>query len=202
MPRKADAGLEGRIVDVAYRLWSDKGEKALTMRAVAKAARTTTPTLYERFHDKHDLMEFLRERARRRLFAAIQPAKSAGEICRLALNFISRHGHEYRLLTSEWATRFAQQKSMPSYQFLRERLAEQLGGKPDDHGRLALELIALVHGTAMLRPESDEHRDIAAEFQTACLEACDALIEVAAARSARDGKRAVSRHSCYEGQQT
>jgi AcrR family transcriptional regulator len=190
MPRKADAGLEGRIVDVAYRLWSDKGEKALTMRAVAKAARTTTPTLYERFRDKHDLLEFLRERARRRLFAAIQPAKTAGEICRLALAFVSRHGHEYRLLTSEWATRFAQQKSMPSYQFLRERLAEQLGGKPDDYGRLALELIALVHGTAMLRPESDEHHNIAMEFQRACLEACDALIEMAASRRAIEGERA------------
>ena len=189
MPRKADAGLEGRIVDVAYRLWSDKGEKALTMRAVAKAARTTTPTLYERFRDKHDLLDFLRERARRRLFAAIQPAKSAGEICRLALAFVSRHGHEYRLLSSEWATRFAQQKSMPSYQFLREKLADQLGGKPDDHARLALELIVLVHGTAMLRPESDEHRHIAAEFQNACLEACDALIELAAARSATEAQR-------------
>ena len=189
MPRKADAGLEGRIVDVAYRLWSDKGEKALTMRAVAKAARTTTPTLYERFRDKHDLLDFLRERARRRLFAAIQPAKSAGEICRLALAFASRHGHEYRLLSSEWATRFAQQKSMPSYQFLREKLADQLGGKPDDHARLALELIVLVHGTAMLRPESDEHRHIAAEFQNACLEACDALIELAAARSATEAQR-------------
>jgi len=189
MPRKADAGLEGRIVDVAYRLWSDKGEKALTMRAVAKAARTTTPTLYERFRDKHDLLDFLRERARRRLFAAIQPAKSAGQICRLALAFVSRHGHEYRLLSSEWATRFAQQKSMPSYQFLRDKLADQLGGKPDDHARLALELIVLVHGTAMLRPESDEHRHIAAEFQNACLEACDALIELAAARSATEAQR-------------
>jgi len=135
------------------------------------------------------LLDFLRERARRRLFAAIQPGKSAGQVCRLALTFVSRHGHEYRLLSSEWATRFAQQKSMPSYQFLREKLADQLGGKPDDHARLALELIVLVHGTAMLRPESDEHRHIAAEFQNACLEACDALIELAAARSATEAQR-------------
>jgi AcrR family transcriptional regulator len=189
MPRKADAGLEGRIVDVAYRLWSEKGEKALTMRAVAKAARTTTPTLYERFRDKHDLLEFLRERARRRLFAAIQPAQSAGEACRLALGFISQHGHEYRLLTSEWATRFADQKPMPSYQLLQDRLARQLGGQQEDPGRLALGLIALVHGTAMLRPESDEHHDIAQEFQKACLEACHALIEAAVRRNGKDRPR-------------
>jgi AcrR family transcriptional regulator len=192
MPRKADAGLEGRIVDVAYRLWSEKGEKALTMRAVAKSARTTTPTLYGRFRDKHDLLEFLRERARRRLFVAIQPAQSAGEACRLALAFISQHGHEYRLLTSEWAARFADQKPMPSYQLLQERLTEQLGGQPEDHGRLTMGLIALVHGTAMLRPESDEHHDIAQEFQTACLEACDALIAAAAGRTSNGGGGAQS----------
>jgi AcrR family transcriptional regulator len=188
MPRKADAGLEGRIVDVAYRLWSEKGERALTMRAVAKAARTTTPTLYERFRDKRDLLEFLRERARRRLFAAMQPARTAGEACRRSLAFISKHGHEYRLLTSEWATRLAAQKPMPSYQLLQERLAEQLGGNPQDHRRLALELIAVVHGTAMLRPEREEHRDIAEEFQKACLEACETLIRAAAKRSKSDGR--------------
>ena len=189
MPRKADAGLEGRIVDVAYRLWSEKGQTALTMRAVAKAAGTTTPTLYERFHDKRDLLDFLRERARRRLFVALQPAQSAGEACRRALAFISKYGHEYRLLTSEWASRLAEHKPMPSYQFMRERLADQLGGKPEDHGRLALELIAVIHGTAMLRPESDEHRDIAEEFQRACLEACDALIDLAAERSRTNNPR-------------
>ncbi len=76
MPRKADKHLEGRIVDAAYQLWSQGGEHAVTMRAVALAAKTTTPTLYERFRDKHDLIEFLRVRARERMFKALQPAKS------------------------------------------------------------------------------------------------------------------------------
>jgi hypothetical protein len=42
MPRKPDAALENRILDAAYKLWSKRGEDALTMRAVAKAAGTTT----------------------------------------------------------------------------------------------------------------------------------------------------------------
>jgi AcrR family transcriptional regulator len=176
MPRKADASLEGRIVDVAYRLWSEKGEKALTMRAVAKAAETSTPTLYERFRDKHDLVEFLRTRARRRLFESIRSASSAGDACRQALDFISEHGYEYKLLTSAWGAQFAERKPMPAYEFIQARLAEQLGGQASDHARLALELVTLVHGTAMLRPENHEHRRIDAEFQKACLEACDALI--------------------------
>jgi AcrR family transcriptional regulator len=185
MPRKADAGLEGRIVDVAYRLWSEKGEKGLTMRAVAKAAGTTTPTLYERFQDKRDLLEFLRTRARQRLFECVRSAESAGDACRRALDFISDHGHEYKLLTSEWGVQFAQRKPMPAYEFIQDRLAEELGGRSSDHARLALELVTLVHGTAMLRPESDEHRRIDTEFQSACLEACDALIADALKRMKR-----------------
>lgn len=186
MPRKADAGLEGRILDVAYRLWSDKGEKALTMRAVAKAAGTTTPTLYERFRDKQDLVEFLRTRARRRLFESIRQAESAADACRRALEFISEHGHEYKLLTSEWGVQFARKQQMPAYEFIQGRLAEQLGGEPKEHARLALELVTLVHGTAMLRPESDEHKRIDAEFQGACLEACDALIAEALKRMSKE----------------
>lgn len=43
-------------------MWSEQGEKALTMRAVARAAKTTTPTVYQRFRDKTDLKHFLEER--------------------------------------------------------------------------------------------------------------------------------------------
>jgi len=43
MPRKADARLEGRILDAAYRIWSKRGERALTMRAVAHASGNHYP---------------------------------------------------------------------------------------------------------------------------------------------------------------
>ncbi len=73
MPRKADARLEGRILDAAYHIWSRRGEHALTMRAVAGASGTTTPTLYERFSNKEDLLSLLRRRARLNLFSAPSP---------------------------------------------------------------------------------------------------------------------------------
>jgi len=76
MPRKADARLEGRILDAAYRIWSRRGEHALTMRAVASASGTTTPTLYERFSNKEDLLSLLRRRARLNLFSAIKPSRT------------------------------------------------------------------------------------------------------------------------------
>src|SRR5207249_9688499 len=76
MPRKPDARLEGRILDAAYRMWSKRGERALTMRAVACASGTTTPTLYERFSNKGGLLAPLRRRARLKLFAAIQSSRT------------------------------------------------------------------------------------------------------------------------------
>lgn len=186
MPRKADGGLEGRILDAAYRLWSAGGEHAVTMRAVAKAARTTTPTLYKRFDDKHDLVAFLRERVRQRMYQALQPAKSAEEFCRLALRFTLSNGKEYLLLTSDWAMRLGRKERLAVYEFLKTRLAEDLGGQPADHSRLAMSLIALVHGTAILLLSEGVEERVANEVEEATLYACRRLIE--GARGGYDGK--------------
>src|SRR5208282_84262 len=182
MPRKADEKLEGRIVDAGYQLWSRGGERALTMRAVALAAKTTTPTLYERFRDKHDLIVFLRVRARERMFNALRPAESAAEACRLGLEFALNNGNEYLLLTSDWAERLAKKERMPSYEYLREKLAGDLGGEAGDYSRLAMALVAQVHGAALLLLGEGVEKGIAEEVKETCLEACRALIECGARR--------------------
>ncbi|MGA8021837.1 MAG: helix-turn-helix domain-containing protein [Candidatus Acidiferrales bacterium] len=183
MPRKAEVGLEGRILDAAYKLWSERGEHALTMRAVAKAAGTTTPTLYERFRDKHDLLELLRTRARQNLYAAIRTADSAKDVCKRALEFTARHGHEYRLLTDGWAARFSRKEPMPSVELMKQRLAEELGGASDDHTDLSLALVALVHGTSLLLLAEGVKEDVARQLRRVCLEACEALIREGVAGS-------------------
>jgi AcrR family transcriptional regulator len=177
MPRKADTHLEGRIVDAAYQLWSKGGEHALTMRAVARAAGTTTPTLYERFRGKHDLIMFLRVRARERMFAALQPARSTAEACRLGLEFTLTNGNEYLLLTSDWAERFGRKERMPSFEFIQEKLADDLGGVAAEYERLAMGLVAQVHGTALLLLGEEVEAGIAEQLKNACLEACQVLIE-------------------------
>ena len=179
MPRIADARLEGRILDAAYRLWTESGEDALTMRAVARAARTTTPTLYERFSHKSDLLALLRRRARLNLFSALRPSRSPVEACRRALDFFTAHPHDYRLISDDWAMAFACKESMPSFEFIKRRLAAQLGGEPDRHTRLALSLVALLHGTATLLHSSNAHKRIYRDFRQACISACAALIHAA-----------------------
>ena len=185
MPRKADALLEGRILAAAYRIWSERGEEALTMRAVARAARTTTPTLYERFSHKSDLLTLLRRRARLNLFSAIQTSRSPLDACRRALDFFTAHPNDYRLISEDWAIAFARKEHMPSFEFIKGKLARQLGGTPDRHAHLALSLVALLHGTATLLHSSGVHKKISRDFRQACISACQSLIHAACSHSVR-----------------
>jgi AcrR family transcriptional regulator len=176
MPRKPDARLEGRIVDAAYQLWSKGGEPALTMRAVAKAAKTTTPTLYERFKDKRDLLKFLRERARQRLLQTVKAANTATEVCELGLEFMLANGNEFRLLVSDWATRLDRGQTLPSFEFLKGKLSQDLGGTPEDHQDLALSLVALINGTAFMFASEGLNDELLAHLEAACREGVRRLI--------------------------
>src|SRR5208283_5335939 len=80
LPRQADPQLEQRILEAASRLRAKGGEKALTMRAVAKAAGTTTPTVYERYRDREDILRALRLQTRSELHATLHRTRSLREI--------------------------------------------------------------------------------------------------------------------------
>lgn len=177
MPRQADMALEGRIVDAAYQLWTRGGERALTMRAVARAAKTTTPTMYERFKDKHELIEFLRALSRQRIFAALQPAKTALDVCRLGLAFVLHAGNEYLLFSADWGKRLGRNVSMPSFEFLKEKLAQDIGGSPEQHAELALALIMQLHGAAMVLQAKGMKREVSRRLQQICLDSCAILID-------------------------
>lgn len=185
MPRKPDAELESRILDAAYKLWSRRGEKGLTMRAVATAAGTTTPTMYQRFRDKRDLVALLRIRALEKLVSVLQPACSPAATCGRFLDFASTNPHEYRLLTADWAVRLSREERRPTFELIKKRLAAQLGGVPEEHARLALALGALVHGTATMLLAEGVHEKISRELRSTCLEACEALIHCAVAKRAQ-----------------
>ena len=193
MPRKADARLEGRILDAAYRLWTERGELALTMRAVACAAGTSTPTLYERFSKKEELLTRLRRRARLNLFSVIHPSLSPAEVCRRALDFFTAHPRDFRLISEDWAIAYARKEHMPSFEFMKQRLAAQLGGSPARHTSLALALVALLHGTVTLLHSADVHRKISRDFRHACISATKVLIQRASTKPSHPKRRFPSR---------
>lgn len=181
MPRARDARTEGRILDAAFRLWTKGGESALTMRAVAQAAGTTTPTVYERFQDKKDILRLLRAHAIEDLFRALEKAEDSVGTCKLFLEFARENPNEYRLLVTGWAARLALKEPKPTFELIKGRLARELGGEPSDHVRLALALAEVLNGTATMLLTEDVHAKVAKDLRQACMTACEALIEHAAA---------------------
>src|ERR1700730_10973036 len=150
LPRQADPQLEKRILDAACRLWSRGGEKALTMRGIAKVAGTTTPTIYERYRDRDDILRAVRLQTRAELFADLSRTRSLTQACERYLELAIEHPHAYEMLFDGFAQPPSLHEPWPSFNLLRLRLTDRLGGTPRKHTRLMLSLWSLLHGTAML----------------------------------------------------
>jgi AcrR family transcriptional regulator len=194
MPRHPDPDLEERILKAAQALWKRGGEKSLTMRAVAKAAGTNTPAVYRRFKDRRDLIRGLLRRIAARIRRDFEAGDSVEQMAEAYVESALHLPHEYELFYSH-VHHLSPPKgpgkprpiaeSRPNFGFVQQRLAERLGGVPDDHTQVALAMWATLHGTAELLlsksiPEGHEE-----ELRTAARTAVKALIESAGKFSAR-----------------
>jgi AcrR family transcriptional regulator len=177
VPRQPDPQLEQRILNAACRLWARGGEKSLTMRAVAKAARTTTPTVYERYRDREDILRALRMQTRSELFSALADTRSLTEACQRYLEYALDHRHAYEVLFDGFALPPSLHEPWPSFNLMRLRLAERLGGKPRQHTRLMLSIWSLMHGTAMLMIRGGANAVLRTQMVHACLDALEAIVE-------------------------
>src|SRR5215472_2952820 len=177
MPRPVDQGLEKRILQAAQRLWHARGDKGLTLRAVAREARTTTTTVYKRFRNKEDLRFALAEQARRNLAKATIGAVRVQDVYRLYLRFAENHPREYRLLFGpSWVHVIGATRPRPVREWLRAKLAERFGGVPDDYSDLFDALFLLMHGAASMiavAPKSRANK----EAERACISICDRLLK-------------------------
>jgi AcrR family transcriptional regulator len=159
VPRRPDPDLEGKILDAAQKLWKKGGEKALTMRAVAQAAGTNTPSLYRRFRDRDDILRGLLQRTRLDIAGQMEGISSPEEGCERYLDYALRHPREYELFFQKEYELFYSTRSIragvkpverPVRDIMRRRVAERLGGSPDDQERVVVALRMLAHGAAML----------------------------------------------------
>jgi AcrR family transcriptional regulator len=159
MSRPPDPDLENRILDAAQKLWRKDGAKALTMRAVARAADTNTPAVYRRFRDRRDILRALMRRSQQEIGGILRPCRSVEAVAAAYLNYALSHPHEYELFyqhvhelsgPDHSGRVFSLKELRPNFVLMERRLSEQLGGAPQDHRRLALALWALAHGTATL----------------------------------------------------
>jgi len=187
VPRQPDPQLEQRILDAACRLWSRGGEKTLTMRGIAKAAGTTTPTLYERYHDREDILRAVRMQTRSELFAAVSPTHSLAQACRKYLDFAVEHPYVYEVLFDGFAEPPSLHEPWPTFNLMRLRLAQRLGGPPRKHTRLMLSLWSLMHGTAMLMIRGGVVDPLRKQMVHTCLDALEAIL--------RDASRAKGKPS-------
>jgi len=186
VPRHPDPDLEQRILGAASRLWARGGEKALTMRAVAKAAGTTTPTVYERYRDRDDILRALRLETRRELFAALSQTRTLREAFERHLEFALEHSHAYEVLFDGVGTPPSLHEPWPSFNLIRDRLAKRLGGASRQHTRLMLAVWSLMHGTAMLIIRGNFEGDLRTQTIHACLDAFDGILQSAARSKGQD----------------
>lgn len=158
MPRHIDPEVEGRILDAARKLWRKGGEKALSMRAVAKAAGTNTPAVYRRFRGREEILRAVVRSYQQELFGVLQPCRSLQEVAQRYLDYALRRPREYRLMMSGLLARLS--KTRPSLDYVVNQSSEWLGGRPGDHRALVYAIASLADGTAMFTitgflPEED-----------------------------------------------
>src|SRR5271169_1232850 len=150
------------------------------MRAVAKASGTTTPTLYERYRDRNDILRALRLQTRMELFAALSRTRSLPQACQRYLEFAREHRHAYEVLFDGFAQPPSLHEPWPSFNLMRLRLAQRLGGDPRKHTRLMLSLWSLMHGTAMLLIRGGVAGPLRTQMTHSCLDAVEAIVAQAA----------------------
>jgi AcrR family transcriptional regulator len=176
MPPIPDKQLEERILTAARRLWREQGEKGLTLREVARAAGTTTPTVYKRFRSKETIREALALRFQAELHAELFASSCVEEVYRRHLAYAEAHPHEYELLRLSWPQLIGPGRPRPGRVWVLAQLAARFGGRPEDYGHILDALFLLCHGTsALLTAGGDPVTNKA--IRESCIKICDRLIE-------------------------
>jgi len=176
MPRAPDAHLEERLVTAALCLLDEQGLEAVTMRAVAAAAGTSTPTLYERFADRDALLKGLVLRVQQAMISAVQSARNAEGFVKAYIRFSCRYRHRFELGIRTFGLRLASGEPMPVFNILRQILARETAASGRAFENLALAVAALIFGTVegMIAAGLDHRR--AMDLQRACLSALKLLL--------------------------
>ena len=148
MPRQINPDLENKILQAARKLWREGGEKALHMRAVAKAAGTNTPAVYRRFKSREEILAALVQQFQKEIMERFRPCRSIPELAEAYLSFAFSRPREYELMMSGLLARMTDER--PNLELVLSRVADWHGGTPGEHEALVFTLYCLLHGCAML----------------------------------------------------
>ncbi len=149
MSRTTNPVLTEHIVAAARRLWHQRGEKGLTLRAVARAARTTTPSVYQRFPAKQDLVAAIADQIRTESGTAVASSRNFEHAVERYFELAKREREEYLLLASSGLGEIVREEgSRPGMEWGQKELARRHGGKPDDYRLTTFAMASLLHGAA------------------------------------------------------
>jgi AcrR family transcriptional regulator len=183
MPRTADPELPHRILKAADALWQSGGEDAVTIRAVAAKAATTTPTVYSYYGDREALLAALRALAFQRFSGFLAKARDFRDVCARHLEFGTSHPRDYELLYGRgWMERVTADAQRGEI----ERYASHIVRAGVDESRaaqVAYPVMMMLHGVVMHRLLNRKPTPLGRTIAAACLEACMTLLE-----NARRGK--------------
>lgn len=164
-------------------LWQSGGEEAVTIRAVATEAGTTTPTVYSYYADREALLTALRALAFQRFSAYLAKSRDFQDTCSRHLAFGINHPRDYELLYGrggmERVTSDAQASEIERY----TAHIVRAGVDEDKAARVAYPIMMMLHGVVMHRLLNKKQGALGRAIAEACLEACMTLLE-----SARQGK--------------
>jgi AcrR family transcriptional regulator len=182
MPRQADPDVEKRVLDAAQKLWRVGGDEALSMRALAKAAKTNTPAIYRRFCDRDEILRALMLRFRNRYVEAIQSATSLEDSVEKYIENGLEHPREYSLYFTQATLRPRESRTLeigPGFVWAQAKCAERFGGSPADHALLVLAIWALAHGTVSFLNSKALPPQRSEQLRAACKDAVAALLQQA-----------------------
>lgn len=150
MPRKPDPRLEKTIVTAATRLLDKHGLDAITMREVAKAAGTTTPTLYERFEDRDALLRGVLDRIAYEMLTRMETTRGIDGIAHEFLKYCCDYPNRLELLHRVFPHTIPTDRKRPTFDLAVSRLQSQFGHSDKKAHEIASAMIAILLGTAIL----------------------------------------------------
>ena len=190
MPRHPDPDLEKRILDAAWKLWQG-GDERLSLRVLARAARTNTPAIYRRFRNRREIVRAMLFRFRRDFYEAIASVPTMEAAVGPYLDFALSQPRRYELffahqhLLRQWlpGRSATDREKNPSFFWGLEKLSEELGGPPERHIPLLISIWTMAHGTASLLISEAVDPKSEPEMRAECESAVRLLIREAAKKS-------------------
>ena len=184
MPKLPNAQIKERVLDAAQELWTGENT-TLTMRALAQAAETTTPTIYRWFRGREDVVKALLQRVEEEFLAVLSEARSLEEISERYIDFAMEHSKEYTMLFAHRNELLQDLKDHGGRRYdglgsvfsrVQTLIAERLGGILPRHRGLVLSIWALWHGTATLLITGAVPRRLAEAARMRCVRSVRVLI--------------------------